>query len=153
MKLFLEKEAYTKPSVLLEKLHKELTEFKNTEKFFDFSNSRKYDLIYDCRGIFAKEQNKDLRSLRGEALEVYAPEVHLKSPVRLSHPRYKIYIIPYPENRFYVGATQIESDSKHSLTVQSALELLSALYTVHPGFAEASIERIISGQKTQLSRC
>ena len=67
--------------------------------------------------------------------------------VRLAHPRYKIYIIPYPKKRFYVGATQIESNSTDSLTVQSALELLSALYTVDPGFGEASIERMISGQR------
>ena len=38
-----------------------------------------------------------------------------------------------------VGATEIESEDLSPASVRSALELLSACYTVDPGFAEARI--------------
>ena len=67
-------------------------------------------------------------------------------PVRLMHPRYKLYIAPKPNNEYIIGATQIESDSEQPVTVRSSLELLSALYSVHSGFAEAEI-------LSQVARC
>ncbi len=53
---------------------------------------------------------------------------------------YKLYISPRPDHRYVIGATEIESESMAPVTVRSSLELLSALYTVHSGFAEASVE-------------
>ena len=38
-----------------------------------------------------------------------------------------------------VGATEIESEDLSPTSVRSAMELLSAVYTVHSGFAEARI--------------
>ena len=38
-----------------------------------------------------------------------------------------------------IGATEIESEDDSPMSVRSALELLSAAYTVHSGFAEARI--------------
>ena len=38
-----------------------------------------------------------------------------------------------------MGATEIESDDLSEMSVRSAMELLSAVYTVHSGFAEARI--------------
>jgi glycine oxidase len=38
-----------------------------------------------------------------------------------------------------IGATEIESDDMGPASVRSTMELLSALYTVHSGFAEARI--------------
>jgi glycine oxidase len=38
-----------------------------------------------------------------------------------------------------IGATEIESDDLSPVSVRSALELLSAAYTVHPGFGEARV--------------
>src|SRR5690606_7008687 len=52
----------------------------------------------------------------------------------------KLYISPRPDHRYVIGATEIESDSMAPVTVRSSLELLSALYTVHGGFAEATVE-------------
>ena len=43
-----------------------------------------------------------------------------------------------------VGATEIESDDDSPMTVRSAMELLSAAYSVHPGFAEANIRQHVS---------
>jgi glycine oxidase len=97
------------------------------------------DLAIDARGFGAKPQLADLRGVRGEVLWVYAPEVHLTRPVRLMHPRYQLYIAPKRNSVYVIGATEIESESLAPITVRSSLELQSALYSVHTGFAEASV--------------
>lgn len=102
-----------------------------------------FDVIIDCRGIGADQEWRDpthrLRGVRGEVIRVKAPEVNLSRPVRLMHPRHPLYVVPKPDDIYVVGATEIESASNHCVTVRSALELLSTLYTVHTGFAEAEI--------------
>ena len=100
------------------------------------------DFVFDCRGLGARTQWQDLRGVRGEVVRVHAPEVTLKRPTRLVHPRYPIYIAPKEEHLFVIGATEIESDDMSPASVRSTLELLSAAYTVHPGFAEARIVEI-----------
>jgi glycine oxidase len=65
--------------------------------------------------------------------------VKLRRPTRLIHPRYPIYIAPKENDVYVVGATEIESDDLSEMSVRSAMELLSAVYTVHSGFAEARI--------------
>ena len=52
----------------------------------------------------------------------------LRRPVRLLHPRFPIYVVPWSGNRFMVGATQIESEADGPVTLRSALELLGAAY-------------------------
>ncbi len=98
-----------------------------------------FDLVIDCRGFGARGQLPGLRGVRGEILRVKAPEVSLTHTLRLMHPRYQLYISPRPDHVYVVGATQIESESEAPVTVRSSLELLSALYSVSSGFAEAHI--------------
>lgn len=99
-----------------------------------------FDLAIDTRGLGAKQQVAGLRGVRGELLWLYAPEVKITRLVRLMHPRYQIYLVPTHQNNEYIlGATQIESDDASAISVRSALELLSAAYSLHPGFAEARI--------------
>lgn len=98
-----------------------------------------YDLVVDTRGLGGRPQQPQLRGVRGELLRLHAPEVNLKRPIRLMHPRYPLYIAPRPNQHFLVGATSIESDDQGALTVKSALELLSAAYSLHSGFAEARV--------------
>lgn len=97
------------------------------------------DWVFDCRGLGAANDLKELRGVRGEILYLHAPDVHLNRPVRMMHPRYSIYIVPRANDLYLVGATMIESDDLGSITVRSSLELLSAAYSVHPGFAEARL--------------
>lgn len=113
-----------------------------------------FDLAIDCRGTGARISTKanakhnaeleDLRAVRGELFQLFAPEVNISRPVRLMHPRYQLYIAPKGKGHYVVGATEIESDDTAPMTVRSAMELLSAAYSVHPGFAEANIRQHIS---------
>jgi len=103
---------------------------------------RTFDWVLDCRGLAAREHLPELRGVRGEILTLHSREVRLNRPIRMMHPRYPLYIVPRPNQRFVVGATSIESDSLRPATVRSTLELLSAAYALHPAFAEAEIVEI-----------
>lgn len=105
-----------------------------------------FDWVFDSRGLGAKSDMSDLRGVRGEVFWLDAPGVNLSRPVRLMHPRYRIYIVPRPNNRYVVGATEIESEDKSPMSVRSSLELLSAVYSVNTGFGEARIVK-------QLTNC
>lgn len=98
-----------------------------------------FDLVFDCRGLGGKNELLELRGVRGEMLEVEAPDVVLTRPVRFLHPRYPIYIVPRPGKRFLIGATSLECEDYRPISVLSTLELLSAAYSVDPAFAHASI--------------
>jgi len=99
-----------------------------------------FDLAIDTRGLGAKHQWGDLRGVRGELLYLQAPEVNINRLVRMMHPRYRIYLVPTQRDDIYIlGATQIESEDHSAISVRSALELLSAVYSLHTGFAEARI--------------
>lgn len=100
------------------------------------------DWVIDCRGLGAKPQWRALRGVRGEVIRVHAPEVKLTRPTRLVHPRYPLYIAPKPGDVYVIGATEIESEDMSPASVRSTLELLSAAYAVHSGFAEARIIEI-----------
>jgi glycine oxidase len=101
--------------------------------------SFEFDIVIDTRGLGAKDAMPDLRGVRGELIWVKAPEVKLSHMIRLIHPRYRLYVVPRKDDLFVIGATQLESDDHGEISVRSALELLSALYSIHSGFAEAKI--------------
>lgn len=98
-----------------------------------------FDLVCDTRGLGAKIDWPSIRGVRGELIWLQAPNVQLNCVVRLLHPRYSIYISPRENHCYVVGATTIESEDLSPISVESMLELLSAAYTIHPGFAEARI--------------
>ena len=100
---------------------------------------RRFDWVIDCRGMGAKRDLPGLRGVRGEMIQVSAPDVRLRHMVRLMHPRYRLYLVPGEGDSYLLGATQIESEDYSPLSVRSALELLSALYSVHEGFGEARV--------------
>jgi len=98
--------------------------------------------VIDCRGLGARPQWSALRGVRGEVIRVHAPEVALTRPMRVVHPRYPLYVAPKPNRVYVIGATEIESEDMSPASVRSTLELLSAAYAVHSGFAEARIVEI-----------
>ncbi len=116
----------------------EVISIKNKTVKGDTFNT-KFDQVFDCRGLGASNDLPQLRGVRGEIIWLQAKDVSITRPVRVLHPRYAIYIVPRKDNVYLVGATQIESDDCSPISVLSALELLSACYSLHPGFAEARI--------------
>jgi glycine oxidase len=109
-----------------------------------------FDWVFDARGLGAKEAIGDLRGVRGEVFWLDAPEVTITRPTRMLHPRYKIYIVPRANHRYVIGATEIESEDKSPMSVRSSLELLSAVYSMHSGFAEARIVRTLTNCRPAL---
>lgn len=107
-----------------------------------------FDWVFDSRGLGSNM--KGLRGVRGEVLWLDAPEVNISRPTRILHPRYKIYIVPRAKNRYIIGATEIESEDKSPVSVRSALELLSAVFTVHSGFGEARIVKMTTNCRPAL---
>lgn len=98
-----------------------------------------FDWVIDARGMGGTEDMPSLRGVRGELIRIKAPEVKLNRPIRLMHPRYPLYVVPRPDHQYLIGATTIENQEKKRMTLRSALELLSAAYSLHSGFAEAEI--------------
>jgi len=103
------------------------------------------DWVVDTRGIGAASDLPQLRGVRGEAILVHASEVDLRRTIRVMHPRYPLYIVPRPDRRYFIGATSVEREDASPITVRSTLELLSAAFTVHPGFAEAAVLQTMVG--------
>lgn len=103
--------------------------------------SRRFDWVFDCRGIGARPQLPTVRGVRGEVVWLETPEVSLARPVRVMHPRYRIYIVPRPANQFVVGATEIESEDLSPISVRGLMELVSATPIVDPAFLEARVVR------------
>ncbi len=101
--------------------------------------------VVDCRGMGAQDELGSLRGVRGERLVLKSGDVQLQRPVRLLHPRHPLYVVPWGDDLYMVGATVIESEDKAPMTVRSALELLGLAYALHPAFGEAEIIEMGAG--------
>ena len=97
------------------------------------------DLVIDCRGLAAKDDLPNLRGVRGERIVIKSREIALSRPIRLLHPRFPLYVVPWGNGVYMIGATVIESEETGPITLRSALDLLSAAYALDPAFAEAEI--------------
>jgi glycine oxidase len=100
--------------------------------------SNSFDLAIDVRGVGARP-DMPLRGVRGEVIWLHAPGVTLWRPVRLLHPRHRVYIVPRPGDLFVVGASEIESEDRSTVSLRSATELMAAAHSAIPGLAEARI--------------
>ncbi len=102
--------------------------------------AKSHDWVVDCRG-YVEGIDNNLRGIKGEIILLENKEFELKRPVRLMHPRYPLYIIPRPDNVFAVGASVIENSNTDDglVFLRSAMELMSAAYSLHPSFGEAKI--------------
>lgn len=103
------------------------------------ADRRSGEIVVDCRGIAANADLPALRGVRGERLLIQTDEVRLTRPVRLLHPQHPLYVVPWPDGHFLIGATVIESEDAGPISVRSALALLGTAYALHPAFAEAAI--------------
>ena len=99
----------------------------------------------DCRGLAAQDQYPDMRGVRGEMAILSAPDVHISRPVRLLHPRFRLYAVPWGDGLYMIGATQIESQDGGPVQLRSALDLLGTAYALAPAFGEAQILELSAG--------
>jgi glycine oxidase len=137
--LFFAQEGHIDPRHVLSALHARLHAAGVPIKFNAAPEPPELDgTVIDCRGMAARDVFPDLRGVKGEIVMVETDEISLKRPVRLLHPRWTVYVVPRDGNRFFFGATSIETDDGR-VSVRSALELLTAAYALHPAFAEARI--------------
>ena len=108
-------------------------------------------LVIDCRGFAGRDVLPDLRGVRGERFLVRTGDVHLSRPVRLLHPRQSLYVVPWSDGVFLVGATAVESEDTGPVTVRSTLELLGLAYALHPAFGEAQVVDAAAGLRPSFS--
>lgn len=146
--LFFPTEGHVEPRRVLPKLHERILAAGGTIKFGSDVTAQDLQgldgLVIDCRGLSARDEQSELRGVKGEMILIETGEVQLARPVRLIHPRWPLYVIPREENLFMLGATSIEAEDT-GVSVRSALELLGAAYAVHPAFGEARIVEFGSG--------
>lgn len=148
--LFFPAEGHVEPRRVLPKLHERIVAAGGSIKFgsdvtaADLANLNPKGIVIDCRGLAARDEQGELRGVKGEMILIETSEVQLARPVRLIHPRWPLYVIPREDNLFMLGATSIEAEDT-GVSVRSALELLGAAYAVHPAFGEARIVEFGSG--------
>lgn len=82
---------------------------------------------------------QSVRGVRGEVFTLHAPGVVLHRPVRLIHPRHRVYVVPRPGDVIVVGASEIESEDRSPISLRSTVELLAAAHAVLPELTEARI--------------
>jgi len=98
----------------------------------------RFDHVFDVRGVGARPQ-LPVRGVRGEVFLLHAPDVDLRRPLRLMHPRHSVYVVPHPDHHFVVGASEIESEDRSPVSLRTTLELLSAAHSALPGLVEARV--------------
>lgn len=111
--------------------------------------TRKFDCVFDVRGTGARPAPADrtphdsftpeVRGVRGEIFWLHAPGVRLQRPVRLLHPRHRVYIVPREGDQIVVGAGEIESEDRSPVSLRSTVELLAAAHSIIPELAEARV--------------
>jgi glycine oxidase len=98
----------------------------------------RFDRVFDVRGTGARP-DLPVRGVRGEIFWLQAPGLQLLRPVRLLHPRHRVYLVPRAPDLVVVGATEIESEDRSPVSLRSTVELLAAAHSVVPELAEARV--------------
>ena len=149
--LFFAEEAHISPRAALSFLIAEIRQRGGEVQFNDpvpepiWQAAAAGEAVIDCRGFAGRSALPELRGVRGEMAVLRAADIALTRPVRLLHPRFPLYVVPWGDGLYMVGATMVERDDMGAVTVRSALDLLGAAFAVHPGFAEAEIVELGAG--------
>ncbi|MFP4098265.1 MAG: FAD-dependent oxidoreductase [Alphaproteobacteria bacterium] len=141
--IYIPGEANIHPLVVMDILAQKLKDMgaKIIQKEADPAELEKdFDWVIDCRG-WVEGIDDELRGVKGEIILLENKEFHIDRPVRMMHPRYPLYIIPRPNNVFAVGASSIENadEDDGSVFLRSAMELMSAAYSLHPSFGDSIV--------------
>ena len=97
-----------------------------------------FDAVVDARGVGARP-DLPVRGVRGEIVWLHCSAHGLQRPVRLLHPRHRVYLVPRTPDTVLVGASEIESEDRSPVSLRTAVELLAAAHSVMPALAEARI--------------
>jgi glycine oxidase len=100
-----------------------------------------FDAVFDVRGLGARGE-LPLRGVRGEIVWLRLPGHGLTRPLRLLHPRHRVYLAPRPGDLLVLGASEIESEDRSEVSLRSAVELMAAAHSVMPALQEARILRL-----------
>lgn len=98
----------------------------------------RFDWVFDVRGTGARPE-LPVRGVRGEVIWLHARGLVLHRPLRLLHPRHRVYLVPREGDQVVVGASEIESEDLSPVSLRSTVELLAAAHSVIPELAEARI--------------
>lgn len=107
-----------------------------------------FDWVFDVRGTGSKDAPchdpsllscRNVRGVRGEVFWLQLKNMQLTRPLRLLHPRYRVYIVPRQPDTVVIGASEIESEDRSPVSVRTTVELLAAAHSVLPELAEARI--------------
>jgi glycine oxidase len=108
-----------------------------------------FDTVFDVRGVGARPHaavsgahlgfTPQVRGVRGEIIWLQAPGVTLHRPLRLLHPRWRVYLVPRPDDLIVVGASEIESEDRSPISLLTLVGLLNAAHSVMPELAEARV--------------
>ena len=138
-------EAHIEPAKAAAFLLDRIRRLRAKISFGGASAKRESDLTIDCSGIAAMNDLDTLRGVRGERVVVQTREINLRRTVRLLHPRFPLYVVPWGAGTYVLGATVIETEDPGPVTLRSALELLGLAYALHPAFGEARIVGLDAG--------
>lgn len=97
-----------------------------------------FDTVFDVRGVGARPA-LPVRGVRGEIVWLHAPGLVLNRPLRLLHPRNRVYLVPRPGDIVVVGASEVETEDRSPISVRTLLGLLGAAHSVLPELAEARV--------------
>ena len=103
-------------------------------------DGHRFDAVFDVRGVGARP-DLPVRGVRGEILWLHARGLVLRRPLRLLHPRWRVYLVPRPDDIVVVGASEIESEDRSPISVRTLLGLLGAAHSVVPELGEARVVR------------
>jgi glycine oxidase len=101
-------------------------------------DEHRFDQVFDARGLGARP-DLPVRGVRGEIVWLHAPGLQLRRPLRLLHPRNRVYLVPRVGDIVVVGASEIESEDRSPISLRTIVNLLGAAHSVMPGLAEARV--------------
>ncbi|MEZ5636225.1 MAG: FAD-dependent oxidoreductase [Burkholderiaceae bacterium] len=107
----------------------------------DGAQPHRFDWAIDVRGV-AGQAPALVRGVRGETVWLRLQGHGLLRPVRLLHPRHRVYVVPRSADLLIVGASEIESADRSPVSLRSAVELMAAAHSIFPALDEARIERL-----------
>ncbi len=119
-------------------------QIKNHEILLSNKKRIKFDFVVECSGLGTFDNKDKIRGVRGEIIEVLAPEIKISRPIRLNHFRYPVYITPRENYKYLIGASEIENEDFSPVSIRSAIELLNSSLVISKKFSEARITALSS---------